>query len=275
MAISQGDLWLLQQLREQGYLPDQLAIADIGAQEVSGNILDNRDDLLALGETFGVRTSPPTLVGKEAGKEGEGQHRLAGKPMAREIWHWLGADYVAIDVDGSANAVALDLNYDAVPASERASFALVTNFGTTEHVANQANAFKIIHDLTAVGGMMIHNVPCHLLNHGLINYSPKFFWALARANDYKNVYLRARPEDDPESVHVAFQKQHDLEFVTPLDLPDMATTDNAVLKERYWTIFDRQAIEAIARVNETRLLRRAVARRFPWLVRMKRRLFSS
>jgi hypothetical protein len=271
MAISQGDLWLLQRLREQGYLPDRLAIADIGAQEISGNILDNRADLAALGEAFDVRTSPPALSRKEI----QGQHRLAGTPMAREIWHWLGADYVAIDVDGSADAVALDLNCDAVSAGEREKFQLVTNFGTTEHVANQANAFKIIHDLTAVDGVMVHNVPSHLVNHGLINYSPKFFWALSRANDYRIIYLQAQPEDDPQSVHVAFQKQHDFEFVTPLDLPNMATTNSAVLKERYWTIFDRQAMDAISRAHETKLFRRAIARRFPWLAEMKRRLFPT
>jgi hypothetical protein len=273
MAINKGDLWLLLRLREQGYLPDDLAIADIGAQEVDNTILNNRDDLLALGEAFGVRTSPPALTPR---KEAKRQRSLEGKPMAREIWQWLGADYVAIDVDGSPDAMALDLNCDAVPISQRAKFKLVTNFGTTEHVANQANAFKIIHDLTAVGGMMVHNVPCRLLNHGLINYTPKFFWRLERANAYMNVYLRAWPEADPESVHVAFQKQHDLEFVTPLDLPDIVTTtDNALLKERYWTVFDRQAFEAVARVNDMKLIRRAIARRFPWLFAMKRRLFPS
>jgi hypothetical protein len=32
------------------------------------------------------------------------------------------------------------------------------NFGTTEHVANQLNAFKLIHDLAAKGCIMVHTL---------------------------------------------------------------------------------------------------------------------
>ena len=36
---------------------------------------------------------------------------------------------------------------------------MVTNFGTTEHIANQLQSFKIIHDLAAPGALMLHVVP--------------------------------------------------------------------------------------------------------------------
>ena len=143
--------------------------------------------------------------------------------MTRAIWRWLGVEYLAIDIDGSPDALALDLNCDAVPAAGRSKYGLVTNFGTTEHVANQANAFKIIHDLTALGGIMVHNLPCHHPDHGLINYNPKFFWALGRANNYGRTSMCAPTLADPESIRVAFQKQHDFDFVTPLDVTN---TDN-------------------------------------------------
>ena len=75
---------------------------------------------------------------------------------------------------------------DQVPEGCRGKYRLVTNYGTTEHVANQLNAFKIIHDLTAVGGLMVHSVPAQgMFCHGLVNYNPKFFWMLARSNGYK------------------------------------------------------------------------------------------
>ena len=42
-----------------------------------------------------------------------------------------------------------------------------------------------IHDLCAVGGTMIHAVPMQgLVDHGFVNYNPKFFWRLAEFNDY-------------------------------------------------------------------------------------------
>ena len=100
-----------------------------------------------------------------------------------------GSGYAAIDIDASPGSIPLDLNFDDVPAEFKASFALVTNFGTTEHVANQLNAFKTIHDLAEVGGVMIHTVPAQgYMNHGLVNYNPKFFWMLARSNGYKWLY---------------------------------------------------------------------------------------
>jgi hypothetical protein len=267
MAIGQGDLWLLQRLRTQGLLPDPLAVAEIGAQQVNDTILENRADLTALGEAFGVRTPPPAL---DMAKSHD-RHRLAGAPMAREIWQWLGVEYLAVDIDGSPGAIALDLNCDAVPAEARSKYRLVTNFGTTEHVANQSNAFKIIHDLTAVDGIMVHNLPCHQPNHGLINYNPKFFWALLRANDYERVYMSANPEADPESIYIVLQKRHDLEFVSPLDVDDWTATENELLRRRYWTVFDRKAMDAISYSKDMQLLRRAIARRFPWLVTLKRR----
>ena len=269
MAIGQGDLWLLHRLKTQGLLCDPLAVAEIGAQQVNETILENRADLAALGDAFGVHTPPPAL----APTKSKDSHLLAGAAMTREIWRWLGVEYLAIDVDGSPGAIALDLNCDAVPAEARSKYGLVTNFGTTEHVANQSNAFKIIHDLAADGGIMVHNLPCHQPNHGLINYTTKFFWALVRANDYRHIYMRAYPEGDPESIHVALQKQHNFEFVTPLDVDDTTTTDNEVMKQRYWTIFDKKTIDAITYSNDMQLIRRSIARRFPWLVTLKRRLF--
>src|ERR1700726_1847832 len=135
MAIGLGDVWLLQRLKAQGFLPTPLAVAEIGAQQVNETVLENRADLAALGKPFGVRTPPPAL----AVAKSDGRHRLASAPMSCEIWQWLGVEYLAIDIDGSPGALALDLNCDAVPSKARSKYGLVTNFGTTEHVANQAN----------------------------------------------------------------------------------------------------------------------------------------
>jgi hypothetical protein len=300
MAIGQSDLWLLHRLKTKGFLPDPVAVAEIGAQQVNESILENQADLEALGEAFGVRAHPPA---RSVGIS-DGRHALSGAPMTREIWQWLGVEYLAVDIDCTPDAVPLDLNCDDVPAEIRSRYSLVTNFGTTEHIANQSNAFKIIHDLTALDGIMIHNLPCHQPDHGLINYNPKFFWALARANDYRHVFTRLSPEIDPESIYIVLQKQHNLEFVTPLDVDDTAATQNGVLKQRYWTIFDKKALDKIAYSKEAALaqrerevfarevtalgreclsilknlpfaiyVRRALARRYPWLVTLKHKVF--
>ena len=41
---------------------------------------------------------------------------------------------------------------------------------------NQLNAFRLIHDACAIGGLMYHGVPiAGDFSHGLIGYHPKLF----------------------------------------------------------------------------------------------------
>ena len=84
---------------------------------------------------------------------------LAGAPLAREFWTWLGLSYASIDIDGSPGSIPLDLNYDEVPTEFIGKYDVVTNFGTTEHVANQLQSFKIVHDLATSGALMLHVLP--------------------------------------------------------------------------------------------------------------------
>src|SRR5262249_49865921 len=107
----------------------------------------------------------------------------------RELWHWLGLRPTVFDIDRTPGVIPLDLNYGRAPFLMRGKFAVVTNYGTSEHVANQFNVFKVMHDLTRRWGVMIHHVPAQgYLNHGLVNYNPKFFWMLARSNRYKVLF---------------------------------------------------------------------------------------
>ena len=109
------------------------------------------------------------------------------------------------------------------------------------------------------GGVMVHNLPCGQPDHGLFGYNQRFFWALGRANDYRIVHMQM----GGESIHVALQKQHDMPFIPPLDIDDTTTTDDPALKARYWTLFDRAALDEIAQSRSKHLEeteRKAVAR---------------
>jgi hypothetical protein len=125
------------------------------------------------------------------------------------------------------------------------------NTGTTEHVANQDNAFRVIHDLAKVGGLMIHEVPgSGMLTHGLFGYNLQFFWLLCRENAYEVIFLKiySHPpvaiadnifanniqfsdaqhvsitEAPVFSIRAALRKKNDRPFVTPLDIPTITKT---------------------------------------------------
>ena len=102
----------------------------------------------------------------------------------------MGFSYNAVEYGGHRGVTSLDLNRDHVPYRLRSSFDLVVNAGTTEHVVNQDNAFRVMHDLTKVGGVMMHEVPAGgMLTHGVVSYNPQFFWLLCRDNNYEVIDL--------------------------------------------------------------------------------------
>jgi hypothetical protein len=269
MGTGWKDFNLIIRLKNEGYLSSGGTVVEIGAQQLSNDVLRHRGALRELGEAFGVTTvldlpdpSEPILI------HGKLEHLDSGAPPARLIWAWLGFEYAAIDIDGSPGSIPLDLNFDDVPKKLKKRFQLVTNLGTTEHVANQLQAFKIIHDLTADGGVMIHNLPTQgFMNHGLVNYNMKFFWMLARSNGYKWIYsdftLSDKPYGLPENIAddirnfeisidqrtknfeamdcgitVAMQKVVNIEFVPPIVVPTGTVVTDKKLLNRYWTVFN-------------------------------------
>jgi hypothetical protein len=258
-----GTLQLLMALKRQGHIPNGSAVIEIGAQQLNDSFIEATDDIAAAGRLFGIAAPPPSLAWTGPRNA---TNPLAGAPLAREFWTWLGLDYASIDIDGSPGSIPLDLNYDEVPTNLVGRYGVVTNFGTTEHVANQVQSFKIMHDLAAVDALMLHVVPAGgALSHGFVSYNPKFFWMLGRSNGYKIVFMTmGRSERDSglpknvlsqlslydsqaesrfadywtseTSLVVAFQKVWNTPFVAPIDVPTDTTTEHATLSERYWTV---------------------------------------
>jgi hypothetical protein len=271
MGISGKDVELLIRLRRDGYLPDRASVIEIGAQQISNSVLRDPSPVVELGHLFGVGSPAPLPAPLPFTRTPEGLERQpADAPLARDLWMWLGFSYASIDVDGTLGAIPLDLNYATVPSALARKHHLVTNFGTTEHVANQLNAFKIVHDLAAPNGVMIHNLPSQGgFNHGLVNYTPKFFWALARSNDYRWLFfdfmadsttypvpdnlIEAVKPFHPEiaesaagyraaecSLCVAFQKRGNGRFSPPIDGPPAeAGADKPA--GRFWSKLKRLA----------------------------------
>ena len=272
MGLGADFIHLFHELKSRGELPEARTVAEVGAQQLATTFLASRGELAKLATLFEV-TSPPPLPDPTADRiiHGSLRHLAEEAPRASLFWEWLGYRYTSIDIDASPGSVVLDLNFDAVPSDSRKQYSIVTNFGTTEHIANQANAFKVIHDLTALQGLMIHELPAQgMFNHGLVNYNPKFFCMLARSNGYKVVHFDFRAEPEPYGLPdyvvdfvrshgygekrdlesykandcylmVVLRKVFDTDYVPPVDVPTGAETSNPLLRERYWSVFSKNA----------------------------------
>lgn len=229
-----GNVFLtdLIELKQTGALDGATRVMEIGAQQISDSLM-LAPQLADAYRLFGCSNPPAmTPVGET--------NFTASAPSSAPFWAALGLQRSAIDVAG--DAIPIDLNRGKVPRKLRGAFDLVVNTGTTEHVANQMNAFRIIHHLTRVGGIMYHEVPAGgMIDHGLVVYQPKFFNMLANFNGYEALYIRFTawgPARIPDylrnmnpyggdsvidcSIRVALRKLHNLPFVCPSDVGDGA-----------------------------------------------------
>lgn len=112
----------------------------------------------------------------------------SNKSFVGELFEMAGFKYNAIDIADGYRTTILDLNHQPAPRDFVKAFDVVLNFGTTEHVLNQYNAMKLIHDATKVGGHIVHLLPCSgHFDHGFFTYTPRCFFTLASYNEYEIV----------------------------------------------------------------------------------------
>jgi len=113
---------------------------------------------------------------------------VLNESWAGELFEKAGMHYVSFDIAQGYKTTVLDLNRALLPSEFRGRFDLVLNFGTTEHIFNQLNAFKIIHEALKVGGFVYHQLPASgFTDHGYFTYTGRFFFDLAGFNDYEIV----------------------------------------------------------------------------------------
>lgn len=105
--------------------------------------------------------------------------------IARAFYHIIfePSFYMAIELGLGPRRLCVDLNG---PVQVSRTFDYVVNNGTSEHVFDQANVYRLIHEFTRPGGVMVHWQPCiGWTNHGLFHPQPGFFFDLAAANEYE------------------------------------------------------------------------------------------
>lgn len=133
---------------------------------------------------------------------------------AREFYKELGcASYLSIDGNGENGALVADLN-KVLPID--CAFDLVTDLGTGEHIFDQAQLFRSIHDLLTVGGIFVFDRPIQRwVDHGFYNMQPNLIFALVQANGYQLISLSEHEFAKGRLAYGAYRKIVDRDFAYP------------------------------------------------------------
>lgn len=189
MGIS---LAMIERMRSLGLFGNgRISVLDVGSSNLYSATASGIETFL---RAYGAFDGPDARAFAERLAAGSAYDASAGGingSFVGELLERAGFAYSAIDIADGYRTTIVDLNHDAVPAEFAGRFDLVLNFGTTEHLLNQYNAFKVMHDSTKVGGYIVHSLPCvGYYNHGYFTYTPRCMFDLAGYNEYEVVDFR-------------------------------------------------------------------------------------
>lgn len=175
----------LERLRKQSVFSAGGMVLDIGSSNLYSASQGPLRDFIA---AFGRTSDDVTIDRLATGAVYHGDGASPNASFVGELLEAAGLGYVSFDVANGYRTRIFDLNHDRVPPEFVGHFDVVLNFGTTEHVINQLNAFRVIHDAAKVGGFIVHEVPTGgYIDHGYFCYTPRFLFDLAGNNEYEVV----------------------------------------------------------------------------------------
>lgn len=194
MGVGMADI---EYLSSNGHLPEgQAALLDVGSQ----NLFNLQPDAVrAFVRRYGA---PASMSSDELGREIQ-RISYFSTPRPGERTTYLSElfdltpsiFYTSYDVCPALKTEIFDLNAEDLPSHYRNRFDVVMNCGTTEHVINQMNSYKVMHEATKVGGVLFHQLPSvGWLDHGYYTYHETFFTDLISANGYELVDTWYTPE---------------------------------------------------------------------------------
>jgi SAM-dependent methyltransferase len=188
MALTRTIVGLLVRMRRAGLFDLGTArVLDLGEQNLYGDI--GAGDVIEIARLLKLDATRLAATEAEARSLADSAAPIRAFGLAKLLYRVVfDCDiYRAIDLNGTEAAWRHDLN-QALPVAE--TFDVVTNFGTSEHVFDQAQLFRSVHALTRPGGVMLHAVPHQGgPDHGFYNYHPTLFHDLAAANGYRILML--------------------------------------------------------------------------------------
>ena len=225
---------LMEKLRARNVLAGtRLRVLDIG----SSNLYQaDAAQIIAFVKSFPQANTGPDLPAfAERLAKGSGYDPVKGglnEAFAGELIERCGMQYLSFDIAKGYKTEVFDLNLQDLPDYHGNTWDVVLNIGTTEHVLNQYNSFKVIHEATKPGGFIVHQLPvAGFTNHGYYLYTGRMFSELASFNKYEIVdlyYDGPAGNDDVFAWTRAFQSYYPalkrVDTGTPVLVPNVALT---------------------------------------------------
>jgi hypothetical protein len=153
------------------------------------DILDffNRGIVKTIGSVYGKRMC-------ELGDQKMWAVMREPRMWAKEFFESQGVHHYSIDIHGQNGAYSIDLSKPIVDGFWQKRFDIVTNFGTAEHVSNQFNCWKNIHNFGKPGCVFFHVLPelgRYRPYHCNYWYDKDFYTYLMKVNGYTKVLLES------------------------------------------------------------------------------------
>lgn len=205
MGTSPDQLFKIAELYGRGLLPKACLVADFGCQQLWGG---NPSDVEAFVRAFNI------------GLQTDDLDKLASNgAFIGHIFKAVGWDYLSFDIVEAPFCEQFDLNIDSVALGRCNSFDLVLNFGTTEHVMNQFNAMKALHDSAKLGGLIYsYFIRGGYMEHGLVHYSDRFVDLWLGANKYQTIWREDFNVPGNECTWIVVRKTSPAEFKPIVDV---------------------------------------------------------
>lgn len=240
MGIGLDSVNMYLNLWKQGYFDSIHSVACLGSQELHFK-KSSLEKLISLHSVPGYQPEHYANIDNWPGSP-----RCSAEPFFKMLGV---ADYKSIDMNGSHNAIPIDLNKPLVDEDLFNRFDLVADHGTAEHVFNASEAYTTMHKLCKPNGFIVISQILYPfnINHGFYRFDPNLFLSIARSNCYKNIFSsylvtpkKCDSNDEMDNFHIPFsnslldvinfsmtsqvgqvfimQKLNDSEFVVPYDV---------------------------------------------------------
>jgi hypothetical protein len=189
-------------LRSLNVLRPGASLLDIGSSNLYSA---SEQDLRAFMASFGTvaDTDRDAFVARLSAGSAYGPNGGLNESFLGELLEKVGMKYLSFDIALGWKTMAFDLNRRTLDGTDfKESFDVVINYGTTEHLLNQINAFTVIHDATKPGGYMVHQLPSiGYVDHCYFTYTARFFLDIAGYNDYEVVLLEYQGPSEGKNLY--------------------------------------------------------------------------